>query len=40
MSGYSEGETMERCASLGVSGYLPKPFNVAALTARLQPYLG
>ena len=40
MSGYSEGETMQRCASLGVAGYLPKPFDVAALTAKLQPLLG
>lgn len=40
MSGYSEGETMQRCASLGVAGYLPKPFNVAALTAKLQEHMG
>jgi two-component system, cell cycle sensor histidine kinase and response regulator CckA len=40
MSGYSEGETMQRCASLGVAGFLPKPFDVAALTARLRPHLG
>ncbi|MFZ5494413.1 MAG: CHASE domain-containing protein [Verrucomicrobiota bacterium] len=40
MSGYSEGETMRRCADLGVAGFLPKPFDVAALTTRLQPILG
>ncbi len=40
MSGYSEVETMQRCASLGVAGYLPKPFDVATLTAKLQPLLG
>jgi CheY-like chemotaxis protein/two-component sensor histidine kinase len=40
MSGYSEAETMQRCASLGVACYLPKPFDVAALTVKLQPLLG
>jgi DNA-binding response OmpR family regulator len=39
MSGYSEGETMRRCASLGVSGYLPKPFEIADLLARIAPLL-
>jgi PAS domain S-box-containing protein len=39
MSGYSEGETMGRCASLGVSGYLAKPFEVSDLVTRLRPYL-
>ena len=40
MSGFSQGEVMQRCASLGVAGYLPKPFDVAALTTRLKPLLG
>jgi two-component system cell cycle sensor histidine kinase/response regulator CckA len=40
MSGYSEGETMQRCASLGVSGYLPKPFEIGDLVDRLRLYLG
>jgi len=39
MSGYSEGETMGRCASLGVSGYLAKPFEVSSLVTRLRPFL-
>ncbi len=39
MSGYSEGETMRRCASLGVSGYLAKPFEIADLLARIAPLL-
>ena len=39
MSGYSEGETMRRCASFGVAGYLPKPFEIADLLARIQPHL-
>lgn len=40
MSGYSEGETMKRCAALGVVGYLPKPFDVSALRRKLGPHLG
>jgi len=40
MSGFSEGETMQRCSALGVLGYLPKPFEIADLVARLRPYLG
>ncbi len=40
MSGFSEGEIMQRCANLGIAGYLPKPFDVAALTAKVQPLLG
>jgi len=40
MSGYSEGETMQRCASLGVTGFLPKPFTVTTLIAKLTPHLG
>jgi len=39
MSGYSEGETMQRCATLEVTGYLPKPFEIAELVARLRPHL-
>ena len=40
MSGYSEGETMRRCASLGVASYLAKPFAIPELVARLSQYLG
>jgi two-component system cell cycle sensor histidine kinase/response regulator CckA len=40
MSGYSEGETMQRCAMLGISGYLPKPFELADLAVRLRLHLG
>ena len=40
MSGYSEAVTMQRCASLGVAGYLPKPFDLTALTEKLRPILG
>ena len=41
MSGYSEGETMQRCAALGVAGYLPKPFDHRhALTEKIRPHLG
>ncbi|MDQ5977531.1 MAG: two-component system, cell cycle sensor histidine kinase and response regulator CckA, partial [Verrucomicrobiota bacterium] len=40
MSGYSEGEIMQRCADLGIAGYLPKPFDVATLTTRVKPLLG
>jgi two-component system cell cycle sensor histidine kinase/response regulator CckA len=40
MSGYSEGETMQRCAALGVVDYLPKPFDVSVLKRKLQPHLG
>jgi two-component system cell cycle sensor histidine kinase/response regulator CckA len=39
MSGYSEGETMQRCAELGVAGYLPKPFDVSVLKQKLQVHL-
>jgi YesN/AraC family two-component response regulator len=39
MSGYSEGETMKRCASLGVAGYLSKPFEIGDLIERLRPHL-
>jgi two-component system, cell cycle sensor histidine kinase and response regulator CckA len=39
MSGYSGGETMQRFASLGVAGYLAKPFEIGALIERLRPYL-
>ncbi|AOS44905.1 Blue-light-activated protein [Lacunisphaera limnophila] len=40
MSGYSEGETMQRCAASGVSGYLPKPFAIAELGEKLRQLLG
>jgi PAS domain S-box-containing protein len=39
MSGYSEAETTRRCASLGVSAYLPKPFELADLVARMRTHL-
>lgn len=39
MSGYSEGETMQRCGALGVSGYLAKPFEIAELVDRLKQHL-
>jgi len=39
MSGFSEGETMARCASLGVAGYLAKPFDLPALVEKIRPHL-
>ncbi len=36
MSGYSERDTMERCAELGVSGFLAKPFELQVLMKKLQ----
>ena len=39
MSGYSEAETMRRCASLGVAGYLSKPFEIADLIAKVRAQL-
>ena len=39
VSGYSEGETMQRCAKLGVSGYLSKPFEIATLVDKIRPHL-
>ena len=31
---------MQRCATLGDAAFLPKPFDVASIHARLQPLLG
>jgi len=39
MSGYSESETMQRCGSQAITGYLPKPFELAELLERLKPHL-
>lgn len=39
MSGYSENQTMQRSASLGVAGFLQKPFEIAALLAKLKQHL-
>ncbi len=38
MSGYSEGDTMARCAELGVSGFLAKPFELQTLLKKLQAF--
>lgn len=35
MSGYSEGDMLERCGSLRPDGFLPKPFSVAHLKTAL-----
>jgi PAS domain S-box-containing protein len=40
MSGYSEEETMQRCAELGVAGFLRKPFDLRTLLTKLQAHLG
>lgn len=40
MSGFSTGETRQRCEALGVTGFLPKPFDIAALAEKLRPHLG
>jgi CheY-like chemotaxis protein len=34
MSGFSEQEAMQRCAELGVSEFMAKPFEIAALTEK------
>jgi PAS domain S-box-containing protein len=39
MSGYSEEETMRRCAELGVAAFLRKPFELDAVVAKLQTLL-
>jgi PAS domain S-box-containing protein len=39
MSGYSEEETMQRCAALGAVGFLRKPFEVQAVVAKLQTHI-
>jgi two-component system, cell cycle sensor histidine kinase and response regulator CckA len=39
MSGYSGGDTMQRCAALGVTDYLTKPFEIADLIRILRKHL-
>ena len=39
MSGYSETETMQRSANLGVAGFIQKPFEVTTLLAKSKPFL-
>ena len=39
MSGYSEQHSMARCAELGVSDFVGKPFDVETLLRKLQPFL-
>ena len=39
MSGYSEGESLQRCASLGASEYLGKPFEITELVDRIKRHL-
>jgi PAS domain S-box-containing protein len=39
MSGYGEEETMQRCAELGVVGFISKPFELQAVVAKLQSHL-
>jgi len=39
MSGYSEDETMRRCAELGVVGFIGKPFELPDVVAKLRSYL-
>jgi two-component system cell cycle sensor histidine kinase/response regulator CckA len=39
MSGYSEAETMQRSANLGVAGFIQKPFEVETLLAKTKPFL-
>jgi CheY-like chemotaxis protein len=39
MSGYSEGELIARFAKLGLAGFLPKPFNVDGLIAKVKAVL-
>jgi PAS domain S-box-containing protein len=39
MSGYSEQHSMARCAALGVSDFISKPFDVETLLQKLQPFL-
>jgi CheY-like chemotaxis protein len=40
MSGYSEQETMRRCAELGAVGFLRKPFELATIIAKMREHLG
>lgn len=39
MSGYGEEETMQRCAELGVVGFISKPFELHAVVAKLHSLL-
>ena len=39
MSGYSEEETMKRCAALGAAGFLRKPFELQTVVAKLKSHL-
>jgi PAS domain S-box-containing protein len=39
MSGYSETETMQRCAGLGVVRFIQKPFEIEALLAAAKTFL-
>ncbi len=39
MSGYSETETMQRSANLGVAGFIQKPFEIDTLLAKAKPFL-
>ena len=39
MSGYSEKETAQRCAQLGAVDFLPKPFELEVLLAKVQAHL-
>jgi two-component system cell cycle sensor histidine kinase/response regulator CckA len=39
MSGYSEIETMQHSANLGVAGFIQKPFEVETLLAKTKPFL-
>jgi CheY-like chemotaxis protein len=39
MSGYGEEETMQRCAELGVVGFISKPFELHAVVTKLHSLL-
>ncbi len=39
MSGYSESQSMQRSSTLGVAGFLKKPFEIEALLAAVKPHL-
>jgi CheY-like chemotaxis protein len=36
MSGYSDPNTMDRCAALGVTDFIAKPFELPVLLSKLQ----
>ena len=40
MSGYSEDETMQRCAELGAVAFLRKPFELPTVIAKVREHLG